>query len=240
MDAPIPGRCTHGAMSDTITQSNCLLFWSRGPATACALSNFALPVGDRPLEISWPETPLFPPHLQGRTVAYPTREHAFQSLRGADIHTSLLFATDGALGSWDCFKAWPAKKGVFGATENVYAKMRKAWAGKGMFGVAAKMAVGLDPRRAMAVFRARFEELDKTRGRDVMLRVWGPILRAHVAPGTPEAAHLDGTGDVRLVEYSMRARPDSFYNAKFVRGELVGQNNTGLFLEEIRWENRHY
>ena len=208
-----------------------------GPALR-PLSNLA----DAPLVHTWPAeaAPWVPPHLRGRTAAYPSSEHAFQALRSLDLATARAFESGGALdvrADDAVLAAFPRARGKTRFERvDLRAKVAAYWGRRGCLGIVAKMAVCLPPAVAAAALGLRLGPQHPDAGAAAL---WVPLLLAKFA-GPQGAAHrarlLACPEDALLVEGGRFRDPRQYWSAYVDRaaGCLIGHNRMGALLGRVR------
>lgn len=200
-----------------------IMFFSNAKKPLHVLSNlYRSPMRD--IEVTWPEQGLecVPAFLRGKACVYPTREHAYQSLRAVDLQTAESLMAGGRLAHWRAFERWPSGK-------DIRERMEKKWGPKGMMGIVAKLAVSAKGWEGIA-FRPR-ENLDD----ESVIAVWHLIHAAFFVEGASETEVLRETAGKRLAEFSARARADTYYACKYeLCGKRVGRNRMGLMLQAFR------
>ena len=221
----------------TMPDGEFVYFHGRAKQPYQQLSNFY----QTTLRFVWPSNKIgsttIPAHMQGRSVVYPSSEHAYQALLAADDASARMFEEGGRFADWECFKTWPVKSkrseddGV--KTMDDFQKKCKAWRGQGSIGIIAKMVSNMDRRLLASGFGANLVMKKDVSRFDITL--WLFILEQKYVPDATATAVLLGTGKKVLIEFDrMAAKRGSFYGGLVQNGELHGRNKMGILLMIVK------
>ena len=220
------------------------------------LSNLA----DTPFSLTWSTAQCIPEHLRGQTLQYLTAEHAYQSLKTADLASAQKMAQLSML----AFRAWPTSKkqstevnqppltlGVYDKliygytlTQDMYEKKMAYWGARRCCGIVAQMASRLEPSLAARGLNLRMApgwtyEPDF----ESQLQIWEQILVAKYEQNEAARRALVSTAGHTLVERARFKRSGSNYWNAFVQRDpdgvrLIGHNMMGRLLQFVR--DKHF
>lgn len=211
---------------------NVITFFSNAVPPHHKLSNL-YKSQDRNITVTWPvDLECVPEFLRGGTFQYPTREHAYQSLRSGDMATAEAFMVGGYFAGWESLQKWPV--GKQGKTKDIMFKSKLKWGKKHMEGFVPKTAVGVNPK-----FWKQLCGFDIRPHQDIpeehLRKVWWVIHAAFFIPGAGETEVLKSTAGKKLCEFHYRSKANSYYSCRFLAdGTTVGQNAMGRFLQDFR------
>ena len=210
-------------------------FWSGAAYPLHTLSNLSQPFyKSRFLQITWPNENYIPKHLHNVTCEYITREHAFQSLKSANLDTAKMFMKDGIFSDWNVYKSWPTS---LSTTKDIKSKTKRYWKKKNNKGIIAKMASSLKPKLLYHHFGAKLAKL-KIEYNHEMYKVWKIIFMAFFVKDSNEWEILMKTKPTLLYEFGRRSTHTSYWSCKINKttNEVIGQNAMGKFLTKFRDE----
>jgi len=184
-------------------------FWSGAAYPLHTLSNLSQPFYKcRYLQITWPKESYIPKHLHGVSCEYITREHAFQSLKSANIETAKMFMKDGIFSDWNVFKSWPTS---LSSTIDIKSKTRNYWRKKNNKGIIAKMASSLKDNLLKRHFGAKLTKLNIIYNHE-MYKVWKIIFSAFFLKDSSELEILMKTKPSTLYEFGRRSTKTSYWS----------------------------
>ena len=115
---------------------------------------------------------------------------------------------------------------------NMCIKAENTFGKKNQDGIIAKMASTYFAKNPVKGFSFTKRNWDKK----TQKKIWEIILHSKFNPNNNPALVkvLLDTGDLKLIEFHRLSNKNSFWSAKVIEGDIIGQNFMGKMLERIR------